>query len=56
MTLTSPNCPVAGELPEEVRMSCFIDGIDDVSVQITWNPPWNPTMMSEDAALVLGLI
>lgn len=56
MTLTSPFCPVAEELPEEVRMACFVDGIDDVSVEVTFQPPWDPTMMSEDAVMALGMM
>lgn len=55
MTLTAPNCPVAGTLPMEVAhkvASC--DGVGEVSVILTWTPPWRLDMMSEDAKLALG--
>lgn len=56
MTLTSPMCPVAESLPPEVEMKVAeIDGIDSVKVEITWDPPWDPEMMSEAAQLELGL-
>ena len=57
MTLTSPHCPVAESLPIEVEQK--IDAIDDVNgcaVEITWDPPWHPSMMSEEAQLELGMI
>ncbi len=56
MTLTSPACPVAGELPGEVEMSVReIDGVTDVKVILTFSPPWDRSMMSDEAALELGL-
>jgi FeS assembly SUF system protein len=57
MTLTSPNCPVAESLPEEVaEKTKSIEGISDVSVEIVWDPPWNPQMMSEEAKFELGFM
>ena len=55
MTLTSPHCPVAESLPIEVREKVAdVDGVTDVGVEITWDPPWDPDMMSEAAKLELG--
>jgi FeS assembly SUF system protein len=55
MTLTSPMCPVAESLPPEVEQKIRqIPGIAHVDVEITWEPPWNPSMMSEAAKLQLG--
>lgn len=57
MTLTSPNCPVAGSLPLEVKDKAkSVIGIKDADVQIVWDPPWNPEMMSEEAKLELGFM
>lgn len=57
MTLTSPNCPVAEALPEEVRESIKnIDGVKDVEVELTFEPPWSQDMLSDAAKLDLGLI
>ncbi len=55
MTLTSPNCPAAASLPEEVvRKIRTIPGVSDAAVELVWEPPWSPTMMSEAARLELG--
>ncbi len=55
MTLTSPMCPVAESLPPEVEQKIRqLPGIADVDVELTWEPPWNPGMMSEAAKLQLG--
>ena len=55
MTLTSPACPVAGSLPPEVENKIkALPGVSDVRVEVLWDPPWNPTMMSEAARLTLG--
>jgi FeS assembly SUF system protein len=55
MTLTSPNCPAAQSLPAEVKEKVAqIDGVTGVDVDIVWDPPWNPSMMSEAARLELG--
>ena len=56
MTLTSPNCPVAETLPQEVKDSAMqVEGIDNVDLQLVWDPPWNKDMMSEAAKLELNL-
>lgn len=55
MTLTSPHCPVAEILPEQVKQRiATVDGVDDVDLEITWDPPWTPEMMSDAAKLELG--
>lgn len=55
MTLTSPACPVAGSLPGEVEDKArMVAGVTDARVELVWDPPWNPDMMSEDAKLELG--
>ena len=56
MTLTSPACPVAGTLPGEVETRIrALDGVDDVKVDVVWDPPWSPEKMSEAAKLQLNL-
>ena len=55
MTLTSPMCPVAGILPGEVEQKALgVDGVTGAKVNLVWDPPWNPEMMSEEAKLELG--
>ncbi|MDR9400812.1 MAG: SUF system Fe-S cluster assembly protein [Psychroflexus sp.] len=57
MTLTSPNCPVAESLPQEVQEK--VKSIDDVKtceVEMTFDPPWNKDIMSEEAKLELGML
>ncbi len=57
MTLTSPNCPVAESLPQEVEHKvAAVEGANGCEVKIVWDPPWNPTMMTEEAQLELGMI
>lgn len=57
MTLTSPNCPVAETLPVEVEEKVkSIDSLNDVEVEITFDPPWTQELMSEEAKLELGLL
>ena len=57
MTVTSPNCPVAETLPMEVHNKVKeIEGIFDVDVTMTFDPPWNPEMMTEAAKLELGML
>lgn len=57
MTLTSPNCPVAGYLPGEVETKVRgVPGVTDVNFQLVWDPPWNTGMMSEPAKLQLGMM
>jgi FeS assembly SUF system protein len=56
MTLTSPACPVAGALPEEVRQKvAAVPGVTDAKVELVWDPPWDMSRMSEAAQLQLGL-
>ena len=56
MTLTTPNCPVAGSLPAEVqRKVAMVPGVSKVSVDLVWEPPWDKDRMSEAAKLQLGL-
>lgn len=57
MTLTSPNCPVAGSLPGEVRAKIsVIPEVKEAEVEITFDPPWTQDMMSEEAKLELGFM
>ena len=57
MTLTAPSCPAAQSLPVEVDQKVReIEGVNDVHVAVTWNPPWNKSMMSEAAQLELGFL
>jgi metal-sulfur cluster biosynthetic enzyme len=55
--LTSPGCPAAGSLPGEVKTTVqAVPGVTEVEVQVVWDPTWDPSMMSEDARLELGLL
>ncbi len=57
MTLTSPSCPSAGSLPGEVELKIReVEGINDVSVELTFDPPYSTEMMSEEAKLELGFM
>lgn len=57
MTVTAPNCPVAESLPVEVKVACeILPEVKEVEVEMTFDPPWEKSMMSEDAMLELGLI
>lgn len=57
MTLTSPNCPVAESLPQEVQDKVKnIEGVKDAEVEITFDPPWTRDLMSEEAKLELGML
>lgn len=57
MTLTAPSCPVAGSLPGEVEQKLKgMHGITDASVEITWEPAWDMSKMTEEAKLQLGLV
>lgn len=57
MTLTSPNCPVAESLPKEVEDKVkAIEHINGAEVEITFDPPWNKDLMSEEAKLELGML
>ena len=56
MTLTTPNCPVAESLPNEVKNSVKeIKEVKDVNLDLVWDPPWDKSMMSEAAKLELNL-
>ena len=57
MTLTSPMCPAAEELPPEVETKARnVEGVTSVVLDLVWDPPWNPAMMSEAAKLELGML
>ncbi len=57
MTLTSPNCPVAESLPQEVKEKvASIDQVKEVEVELTFDPPWTKDIMSEEAKLELGFL
>lgn len=55
MTLTSPNCPVAEDLPQQVKEAAeSAQGVRAAIVRIVWDPPWDRTRMSDDALMMLG--
>ena len=57
MTLTAPNCPVADSLPQEIReRTSAIEGVGAVDINLVFDPPWNQSMMSEEALLELGML
>ena len=57
MTLTTPNCPVADSMPQEVGESLAnIKGISSIKVELVWDPKWSKDMMSEDAKLALDIL
>jgi len=56
MTLTAPSCPSAQELPSQVEEAVrAVEGVTDVEVDVVWDPPWDPSRMSEDARLALNM-
>lgn len=56
MTLTAPGCPSAQELPVQVREAIMaLDGVSTCDVEVVWDPPWDPSRMSEDARLALNM-
>lgn len=56
MTLTAPGCPVAGEMPIWVKDACeTVDGVDLADVTLTFDPPWTPDRMSDEAKLMLNM-
>ena len=56
MTLTSPNCPVAESLPKDVKDSILeLNDVNNVNLDLVWDPPWDKSMMSEAAKLELNL-
>jgi len=57
MTLTTPHCPVAESLPNEVELRVLsVPGIRDAVVNLVWDPPWDPSKMSDEARLELGML
>lgn len=57
MTLTTPHCPVAETMPDEVRTKVLaVEGVNAVDVDLVWNPPWDMSRMSDEARLELGLL
>ncbi|HJU19753.1 MAG TPA: iron-sulfur cluster assembly protein [Stellaceae bacterium] len=57
MTLTTPACPVAANMPSEVETAIrAVPGVGEVRVNLVWSPPWSPERMSEEARLELGLL
>jgi FeS assembly SUF system protein len=57
MTLTTPHCPVAESLPNEVELRVLsVPGIRDAVVNVVWDPPWDPSKMSDEARLELGML
>jgi FeS assembly SUF system protein len=56
MTLTTPNCPSAAELPGMVENAvASVPGVREATVKIVWDPPWDPSRMSDEARLVLNM-
>jgi len=56
MTLTTPNCPSAQELPNMVENAvATVSGVRDVKVEVVWDPPWDPSRMSDEARVVLNM-
>ncbi len=57
MTLTAPNCPVADILPNEIRDKvAALEGVSAVEIKLVFDPPWDQSMMSEEALLELGML
>jgi FeS assembly SUF system protein len=57
MTLTTPHCPVAESLPNEVELRVLsVPGVRDSIVNVVWDPPWDPSKMSDEARLELGML
>ncbi|MFA7445045.1 MAG: SUF system Fe-S cluster assembly protein [Flavobacteriaceae bacterium] len=57
MTLTSPNCPVAESLPQEVEQKIkAIDAVNSAEIELTFDPPWSRDLMSEEAKFELGML
>jgi FeS assembly SUF system protein len=57
MTLTTPHCPVAESMPAEVEMRVLsVPGVRDAEVKLVWDPPWDPSKMSDEARLELGML
>lgn len=57
MTLTAPGCPVAGDMPGWIENAArTVEGIEDVEVRLTFDPPWDPSRMSDEARLALNML
>lgn len=57
MTLTAPGCPVAGDMPGWVETAArTVEGVQDVEVRLTFDPPWDPSRMSDEARLALNML
>jgi FeS assembly SUF system protein len=57
MTLTAPGCPVAGDMPGWVENAAkTVEGVADVEVRLTFDPPWTPARMSDEARLALNML
>jgi len=57
MTLTSPHCPAVQSLPAEIESKVkAVQGVTDVKIDLVWDPPWDPSKMSEAARLQLGML
>ncbi|MGZ3173334.1 MAG: SUF system Fe-S cluster assembly protein [Croceibacterium sp.] len=57
MTLTTPHCPVAESMPAEVELrASTVPGVRDAEVNLVWDPPWGPNLMSDEARLELGML
>ena len=57
MTLTAPGCPVAGDMPGWIENAArTVEGIADVEVRLTFDPPWDPSRMSDEARLALNML
>lgn len=57
MTLTTPHCPVAESMPNEIELRVgSVPGVRDAEVNVTWDPPWDPSKMSDEARLELGML
>lgn len=57
MTLTTPHCPVAESMPSEVELRIdAVPGVRNAQVEVTWHPPWDPSKMSDEARLELGML
>lgn len=57
MTLTTPHCPVAESMPGEVELrASSVPGVRDAQVNLVWDPPWDPSKMSDEARLELGML
>lgn len=57
MTLTAPGCPVAGDMPGWIENAArTVEGVDEVEVRLTFDPPWDPSRMSDEARLALNML